>query len=82
VTGSSMTTTVAVLRHAAETGGGPTGFGWASFVTFAIGAGVVLYSAGQLMKAVHARRTRAAVNAETSEGHGSNAPGGARSAAS
>jgi hypothetical protein len=75
-------TALDLLSHAAETGGGPTGFGWASFVTFAVGVGVVLYSAGQLMKAVHARRTRAAANRETSEGQGSSARDGARSAAS
>lgn len=47
-----------VLGHAAETDGGPTGFGWASFVTFAVGAVVVSYSAGQLAKVLHMRRTR------------------------
>ena len=49
---------VNVIGHAAETGGGPTGFGWASFVTFEVGAGVVVYSGGQFIKAVHARRHR------------------------
>ena len=78
----SAITTLDVLRHAAETGGGPTGFGWASFVTFAVGAGVVLYSAGQLMKAVHARRTRSVANHEMSDGNESTTPGGAPSTAS
>jgi hypothetical protein len=53
-----MSTAFEALRHAAETGGGPSGFGWASFVTFAVGTGVVLYSAGQLLKVVHSRRNR------------------------
>lgn len=71
-----------VLRHAAETGGGPTGFGWASFVTFAVGAGVVLYAAGQLVKAVHARRMQAESNRDPSDDDESGAPGGTRSRAS
>jgi hypothetical protein len=74
-------TALDLLSHTAETGGGPTGFGWASFVTFAIGAGVVLYSGGQLMKVVHARRMRSESNHESPDGNGSNAAGGTRSAA-
>lgn len=73
---------ISLLAHAAETGGGPTGFGWASFVTFVVGIAGLTYMLGQFLKALHARRTQTAVNAETSEGHGSNAPGGSRSAAS
>jgi hypothetical protein len=75
-------TALDLLGHAAETGGGPRGFGWASFATFTIGTGVVVYSAGQLVKVVHARRIRPASNHESAQSNGSNAPGGTQSATS
>lgn len=81
VNGASVVAGIDAVRHAAETGGGPTGFGWASFVTFAVGAGVVLYSAGQLMKAVHARRTESAAHRHMGDGHDGTAPGATQSAA-
>lgn len=70
---------VDVLRHATETGGGPTGFGWASFVTFAVGIGVVLYSAGQLMKVLHTRRTHSAENRVARDANDDTVPGASQS---
>lgn len=50
------------IEHEAETGGGPTGFGWASFLVLLVGVGAIAYSLGTYLVA------RAAMRKNTSEG--------------
>jgi len=40
-----------LVTHEAETGGGPTGFGWASFLVLLLGVGVIAYSLGSYLVA-------------------------------
>jgi hypothetical protein len=71
-----------LLAHAAETGGGPTGFGWASFVTFFVGMAGLTYMLGQFLKAVHARRTQEASDDSATSRGTDNSPDRTSSAAS
>lgn len=71
-----------LLTHAAETGGGPTGFGWASFVTFVVGIAGLTYMLGQFLKALHARRTESKQNSGPGRGNGAGSSDGMQTTAS
>ena len=41
-----------LIAHQAETGGGPTGFGLASFITLLIGLGVISFMLARFLRAL------------------------------
>lgn len=48
-----------LVTHEQETGGGPTGFGWASFVTLLAGICAIAYMLGRYLQTIAAvRRNR------------------------
>ena len=48
-----------LVTHEQETGGGPTGFGWASFVTLIAGICAIAYMLGRYLQTIAAvRRNR------------------------
>jgi hypothetical protein len=50
-----------VVEHERETGGGPTGFGWASFLTLLVGIVAIAFMLGRYLQSLAAlRRERAA----------------------
>lgn len=58
--GLYVTSTANLVQHEAETGGGPTGFGWASFLTLLAGIGIIAFMLGRYLVSLNAaRRERA-----------------------
>lgn len=54
------------VTHEAETGGGPTGFGWGSFVTFILGISAIAFMLGRYLQARSQTRQRIRHNEGTS----------------
>jgi len=55
----TLLTVVGWIEHEAETGGGPTGFGWASFLALLAGVGAISYMLGNYLVARYEAKKRA-----------------------
>lgn len=59
----------ALIAHEAETGGGPTGFGWASFLTLLVGLAVLAFMLGRYLQTLHGARRRDAARSAAPGSH-------------
>lgn len=67
------------ITHEAETGGGPTGFGWASFVVMSLGLAAISFMLGRYLQALSESRritddTMGTNSAETGSTHRPESP--------
>jgi len=67
------------ITHEAETGGGPTGFGWASFVAMMLGLAAIAFMLGRYLQTLAESRrsidqTKGTNSAETRSTHRTEPP--------
>ena len=63
-----------LIAHQAETGGGPTGFGLASFITLLIGLGVISFMLARFLRALDLGRRGTSEPRERSTDDGNSDP--------
>jgi hypothetical protein len=64
-----------VVEHERETGGGPTGFGWASFLTLLAGVVAIAFMLGRYLQSLAALRRERAEDGTNSPMAGSTGSG-------